>query len=315
MSGRSPEISVVIPCYNAERFVGEAVESALGQRGVRHEVIVVDDGSTDGSPAVLEGFRRHIVLIRQENRGEGGARNRGITAARGRYLAFLDADDWWDPSFLEQMHAAIRKCPGAGLAYCGWRNVGLEGPRGEPFVPPDYEGPDKLRLLLENTRWPVHAAMVERRLALEAGGFATDLRYCADFLFWLEIASRTRLAWVPAVLAYYRHHRPLHLATASAPWALAHLEAQRRFLRRHPEVRRRLGRRTVRRIVYGELRRRAYESYWRRDLASARVLFRRLLRAGYVRRGDLPRLALALAPRRMMEAVLAARDAREARAA
>ncbi|HHQ41904.1 MAG TPA: glycosyltransferase family 2 protein, partial [Chromatiales bacterium] len=101
MSGSPPEISVVIPCYNAERFVGEAVESALGQRGVRHEVIVVDDGSTDGSSAVLERFRRHIVLIRQENRGEGGARNRGIAAARGRYLAFLDADDWWDPSFLE----------------------------------------------------------------------------------------------------------------------------------------------------------------------------------------------------------------------
>ena len=314
MSGSAPEISVVIPCYNAERFVGEAMESALGQRGVRHEVIVVDDGSTDGSPAVLEGFRRHIVLIRQENRGRSAARNRGLEAARGELVAFLDADDWWDRDFLRTMVAALRET-GCGLAYCGWRNDGLAGPRAEPFVPPEYEGPHKMALLLENARWPIHAAVARTELVRAAGGFEEDLDLGEDFLLWLEVSARTRIVRVPKVLAHYRHHRDGHLATASAPWALAHLEAQRRFLGRHPEVRRRFGRRTVRRIVYGELRRRAYEAYWRRDITSARVLFRRLLRAAYVRRGDLPRLALALAPRRMMEAVLAARDAREARAA
>ncbi len=298
MSGKAPEVSVVIPCYNAEAFVAEAVGSALGQVGVRHEVIVVDDGSTDASAEILAGFGDRITLIRQENRGEGGARNRGLKEAQGRFVAFLDADDWWSPTFLREMLHALMDS-GAGLAYCGWQNVGISGPRAEPFVPPEYEGDNKLFALLENTRWPVHAALVDLALAREIGGFATDLRYCADFLFWLEVGVRTRIVRVPKVLAYYRHHRPDHLSTARADWALAHLEVQKRFLRRHPELRDRLGRAGVRRALYGELRRRAYVAYWGRDLRSARRLFRRLLAAGYLRRGDLRRMLPSLLPETM----------------
>lgn len=295
MSGKAPEVSVVIPCHNAEAFVGEAVGSALGQVGVRHEVIVVDDGSTDASAEILASFGGRITLIRQENRGRSAARNRGLEVARGEFVAFLDADDWWDPEFLRTMVAALRET-GCGLAYCGWKNEGLEGPRGEPFVPPDYEGAGKVLALLENARWPVHAAVVRTDLARLAGGFPEDLERSEDFGFWLEVATRTRLARVPRVLAFYRHHRQDHLSTAEAGWALAHLEAQKRFLKRHPGLRDRLGRAGVRRVLYGELRRRAYVAYWGRDLRSARRLFRRLLAAGYLRRGDLRRMLPALLP-------------------
>ncbi|HFB98036.1 MAG TPA: hypothetical protein ENJ62_02755 [Bryobacterales bacterium] len=197
--------------------------------------------------------------------------------------------------FLRVMVVALRET-GYGLAYCGWKNEGLAGPRGEPFVPPEYEGPHKMALLLENARWPIHAAVARTDLVRAAGGFEQDLDLGEDFLLWLEVCARTRIVRVPRVLAHYRHHRDGHLASASAPWALSHLEAQRRFLRRHPEIRDRLGRRAVRRIVYGELRRRAYVAYWGRDLCSARRLFRRLLAAGYLRRGDLRRMLPALLP-------------------
>ena len=88
-----PVISVVIPNFNYRRFVAEAVESVFQQGGSGWEVIVVDDGSTDGSREVLSGFGEKIRLILQENRGPAAARNRGATQARGEYLLFLDSDD------------------------------------------------------------------------------------------------------------------------------------------------------------------------------------------------------------------------------
>ncbi len=88
-------VSVVIPVFNAERFVAEAIESVLGQEGAEVEVVVVDDGSTDGSVAVAERFGDAVRVVRGEHAGIGAARNRGVEGARGEYVAFLDADDLW----------------------------------------------------------------------------------------------------------------------------------------------------------------------------------------------------------------------------
>ncbi len=88
-------VSVMIPVFNAERFVGEAIESVLGQEGAEVEVVVVDDGSTDGSVAVAERFGDAVRVVRGEHAGIGAARNRGVGGARGEYVTFLDADDLW----------------------------------------------------------------------------------------------------------------------------------------------------------------------------------------------------------------------------
>ncbi|MDB4906515.1 MAG: hypothetical protein JWO05_1299 [Gemmatimonadetes bacterium] len=105
-------VSVVIPCYDSERYLGEAVESALGQRPAPHEVIVVDDGSGDDSATVARSFGRHVTVIDSAHRGASAARNLGAAAASGDAIAFLDADDVWLPGSLE---ARVTLSAGAGM--------------------------------------------------------------------------------------------------------------------------------------------------------------------------------------------------------
>lgn len=113
-----PQVSVVVPIYNKERYLRRAVDSVLGQSFTDYELILVDDGSTDDSLAVARGYTDpRIRVIHQTNGGAGAARNRGIDEARAAMLAFLDGDDEWDPLFLEQMMALARDHPHAGL-YC-----------------------------------------------------------------------------------------------------------------------------------------------------------------------------------------------------
>lgn len=114
----APRVSVVVPVYNKERHMRRAVDSVLAQTFADFELVLVDDGSTDGSLGVARSYPDpRIRVIHQANGGEGAARNRGIEEARGEMLAFLDGDDEWEPLFLAQMLALAKDCPSAGL-YC-----------------------------------------------------------------------------------------------------------------------------------------------------------------------------------------------------
>ena len=106
-----PSISVVIPCHNAAAFLRATIASILGQTEPVLEVIVVDDGSTDDSARIAELFGPPVRVVRQPNQGESAARNRGIEAAAGDWVAFLDADDLWLPTKIELQSEAIRSAP------------------------------------------------------------------------------------------------------------------------------------------------------------------------------------------------------------
>src|SRR5262245_20179101 len=113
-------VSVVIPCYNAGRFLKETLESILAQTRPALEVIVVDDGSTDDSAAVAGAFGPPVRVLRQSNQGESVARNRGLDEARGDWVAFLDADDVWAPDKLERQLAAVEGSPGVACCHTGF---------------------------------------------------------------------------------------------------------------------------------------------------------------------------------------------------
>lgn len=277
----SAHISVVIPCYNGSDFLRTAIDSALNQTHANPEVVVVNDGSTDDSLAIMKSYGTRIHIVNQPNGGLPAARNAGIRAASGDLFAFLDADDWWDTDFLSKMSKALDANPKAAIAYCGWKNVGLSGGRGEPFIPPDYESmPDKTEKLFCNPRWPVHAAMIRRDALLKAGLFDPELQSCEDFALWLRTAIPHPIVRVPEVLAYYRHHGNQMISNRSRI-ALSHFNVQCAYLIDHPEIADTFTPDTLSALTKGELLMRGYACYWQRDLPAARKIFRAVMKQGY----------------------------------
>ena len=280
----SPTISIAMPCYNGARHLPLSVGSVQAQTRADWELIVVDDGSNDDSWKTLQGLAAadaRVRIFRQANAGAAAARNHGLREVRGRYTAFLDSDDTWDPHFLESMVAALESEPDAGIAYCGWQNLGVAGGRGAPFIPPDYENQTKLEALLEGCRWPIHGALTRSELIQECGGFDETLSSCMDYDLWLRLGTSHRLALVPQVLAYYHHHAGEQITKNGARIALNHWRAQRKFLEQHADARTQLGERRIRDLTDGGLLQRGYAAYWKRDLPAARKIFRRVMTQGY----------------------------------
>lgn len=280
-------ISVIIPCYNVEKFLHRSIGSLIGQTYQNWEAIAVNDGSNDGTLDWLHSQKDpRIKVLSQKNHGVSAARNLGLAHASGQYVAFLDADDTWEPDALERLLAVLRAEPDAALVYCGWQHLGLPGRRGLPFVPPDYEGAGKLEALLRDCCWPIHAALTRRDAIEEVGSFDTRYPTSEDFLFWLRIGSRHPIVRLPAVLACYHHHSGERATADMVRLARNHWKVQRTFLAEHPEIAMRLGRNKVRELTNGMLLKKGYVCYWGRQLESARAIFRTVMMTGYGRPRD-----------------------------
>jgi glycosyltransferase involved in cell wall biosynthesis len=304
-----------MPCFNAERFVEEAVRSVMEQTQPGVELIVVDDGSTDSSRQVVarlaEAYAGRITTGQQDRAGPYAARNRGLALSGGEYVAFLDADDWWSRDCLEKLLAPLVADPDLALAYCGWQNVGLEGVRGKPFVPPDYEAEDKTtRFLRAAAPWPIHAALVRRSVIDQVGGFDLDLPTCMDYDLWLRIGMSRRIARVPEVLAFYRHHDSGQITSTQGRQARNSWLVKRKFVRQHPEAVRHLSAGQLRELIDGGLLRRGYDNFWRRDLASAQQIFRFALVRGACGLKDLPYVLPACLPAGLYQRLVTRRDQR-----
>lgn len=307
-------VSVIMPCYNARAFVEEAVQSVLAQSYPHTELIVVDDESDDGSVEVLEQlmsrYPGRVRLLFQDRKGPYPARNLGLQHARGSLVAFLDADDYWRADFVELMHRALHEAgPEIALAYCGWQNIGLKGPRGEPYVPPDYESEDKAaRFLRAAAPWPIHAALVRREVLDEVGAFDLDLPTCMDYDLWLRIAVGRRIRLVPEVLAFYRHHQSGQITSKQWRQARNSWLVKRKFVRQHPELVAHLSHRGLRDLIDGGLLARGYDNFWRRDLDSAQRIFRMSLLTGGWAAKDLRYLLPALLPASIYRRLVQSRD-------
>ncbi len=207
-------ISVIIPTYNYGRFLSEAVDSALVQSYPALEIIVVDDGSTDDTPRIVSAYGDRICTIRQDNQGVGAARNAGMAAARGEYIAFLDSDDIWKPEKLEREIALFEADPGLGLVHCGAESFDNAG-KTLSILMSGMEGwvaPELLRLDREVITAPGSATLVPKRVADEIGGFDPRLQPSEDWDFCYRIAVRYRVGFVPEVLVRYRlHGKGIHL--------------------------------------------------------------------------------------------------------
>lgn len=277
-------ISVVMPCYNAAPFVREAVECVMGQTHRELELIVVDDGSNDGSRDILQALAQahapRIRLLHQDRKGPYPARNLGLRHATGQLVAFLDADDYTTPDCLEKLAAALESTD-ADVAYCGWQNVGEGAPGTAPYVPPDYAALDTAAEFLRACPWPIHAALV-RRTAIDAvGGFSERCFSAMDYDLWLRLYAHTqKIVRVPEVMAFYRWHGGGQISKTRWKQVLDALRVRRDFIAAHPERVAHLPADRLAELTDGYLLREAYRAYWRRDLDDAQALFRAALRKG-----------------------------------
>ncbi|WP_413438375.1 glycosyltransferase family 2 protein [Sulfuriferula sp. GW1] len=278
----NPGVSIIMPCYNAAPHLPQSVGSVLSQTFTDWELIAIDDGSSDDTLTLLQAQKDPRIRVHtQSNQGVSAARNAGLALARGQYVAFLDADDTWAPTFLAKLFASLQGRPDAVLAYCGWQNIGLPGPRGEPFIPPDYETPAKLEALLGGCRWPIHAALTRRDAIVAAGGFNPLYTNAEDYALWLQVATVAPIARVAEVLAFYHFHGAAQASANHARAALQLWRAQREFIASHPQAISQIGSGQAAILSHGTLMQHGFECYWARDLDGARRIFRTVMRHGY----------------------------------
>ena len=183
------QVSVIIPTYNRGWTIGEAVDSVLAQDYRDFELIVVDDGSTDNTPQVLDAYRGAIKVFRQENKGVSAARNRGISEASGRFIAFLDSDDLWLPQKLSRQVEFFNTTPDALICQTEevWIRSGVRvNPKKRHKKPSGMIFEPSLALCLVSPS----AVMIRRSLLEIVGNFDEALPACEDYDLWLRISCR-----------------------------------------------------------------------------------------------------------------------------
>ncbi|SFP44956.1 Predicted xylanase/chitin deacetylase [Mesorhizobium sp. NFR06] len=203
----NPLVSIVVPAHNAEVTLARALDCLLDQEIADWEAIIVDDASTDGTPAIIAGYVQRDARFRTLRScaySLAGARNSGISTARGHWLMFLDADDWVDASFLAKMLAALKTAPDAVAAYCGSRRVMPDGELTPSSIQTEV-AIQPFETFARQCAIRTHALLVDRETIVELGGFDVSLRTCEDWDLWQRLA-RLGKNWVMVdePLAFYR---------------------------------------------------------------------------------------------------------------
>jgi glycosyltransferase involved in cell wall biosynthesis len=224
-----PDVTVIIPSYTQGPYLSEAIESALSQEGCAVEVIVIDDGSTDGSPEIAARYPE-VTLLRQHRQGACTARNRGLARSTGRHVVFLDADDRMLPRAVLTGMAALQAAgPGAGMAYGTFRRISASGTylstSGLPAGITDHYG-----FLLRRNPIVLHSVLF-RREALEAiGGFRLEDWLAADWDLYLRAALGFPAVCHGEVIAERRIH-DAQLSAENVPMLRAVMNVMRRHRR------------------------------------------------------------------------------------
>ena len=211
------KFSVIIPLYNKAPYIRKALKSVFAQTFKDWELIVVDDGSTDNSATICEKFieeasqtiHNTLYIIHQTNSGVSAARNTGVAASHGEFVCFLDADDWWEPTYLERMAKLIEDYPDAGLYGMnyiyykpGKTRVALKCKTGYINYPKEYyEGSAMMIFTSSSSSMPKHVFE-------EMGGFPLGIKLGEDFLLWAKTALHHKVAFCDEPLAYYNNDVP-----------------------------------------------------------------------------------------------------------
>lgn len=204
----SPQVSVVIPAYNQAHYLDTAIQSVLGQNYRDFEIIVVDDGSTDHTAAVASQYGDTIRYIFQSNVGLAGARNTGILASEGKFIALLDSDDVWCPQYLETMMDVAISNPDAAVYYCGVNYIDADGsalPQQGTITP--VPSAELYHLLLRYNPLIPSATILRRAIVVKTGLFDVRFRRLQDWELWIRLLRNgCTFAGYDGSLVLYRIH-------------------------------------------------------------------------------------------------------------
>ena len=196
-------VSVVIPVYNAEPYLEDTLKSVFAQTYPHIEIIAVDDGSSDRSVDILKRYSGRVALVKQKNSGPAVARNRGVREARGKWIAFLDADDLWAPDKIQRQ-----------LDTCGrfvWSHTdsvfsgGANDGRRDSDFTAKHQGKVLEKLICTNFV-STSTVMIERKVFLDIGGFDESLRSIQDWELWIRVAKSNDIGYLDEPLTKYRVH-------------------------------------------------------------------------------------------------------------
>ena len=203
--------SVIMPLYNKAPYVEKAIRSVLEQTYPHYELIVINDGSTDNSAEIAEKLLEGVTnakFINQQNSGVATTRDNGVAIGKGEYVCFLDADDWWDVSFLQEMSLFIKEYPEAGIwgtnywyVKRGMTRVGVRCETGYINYPLVYKSQTSMPL------W-TGAVCISKETFLKYGGFPAGIKLGEDFLLWTKIALERKVAFLNKPVAYYNNNVP-----------------------------------------------------------------------------------------------------------
>lgn len=249
MSQATDTISVIIPAYNAAKFLRAAIESVLAQTLLPQEILVIDDGSKDETAAIAASFGGIVRCISQENRGLSGARNRGVEESGGELIALLDADDIWLPRKLELQVKQLRRHPKALACFTRTKSVDGQGRVLKESTVPRYPDLVKALLLYSCVVGPPSSALMRRSTFDKVGLFDINFSQCHDWEMWLRITEAGSITYVDEALLLYLVHdsnmsRNIPLLERDTFAVL------RKFFRLHPKGK------------YARLKQKTYSNHW-----------------------------------------------------
>lgn len=213
-----PRFSIIVPLYNKASYVVKTLESIVAQSYNDWECLIVDDGSTDNSRDIVEDYiktldveKLRFVVLSQSNSGVSMARNRGVKESNGEFLCFLDADDWWQNTFLEEIDKLISDYPNAGIYATnyvyykiGKTHVALNLKRGYIDYPKAYYESEAMPIWTGATCMP-------QKVFEEMGGFPVGIKLGEDFLLWAQTALNYKIVFCEKPLAYYNNNVPISM--------------------------------------------------------------------------------------------------------
>jgi glycosyltransferase involved in cell wall biosynthesis len=282
-----PEVSIIMPVLNGEKYIGEAIESILAQTYRDYELIVVDDGCTDGTRDLLKQFETKLrlkVIGHSTRQGITRSVNDGIRAASGRFIAFLDHDDMWFPNFLQSQVTYLHEHPDVGMAHSDFQTITAEGGVIEASV-----AASRNRKRVSGHVFPQlfmdsfivgNSVLIRKECFEHLGPFDEELPW-GDYHMWLRIAKHYKVDYVPEVLTKYRQHATQN--TREMPVEKPNMEsvaliAIRKLLEQYPEIRRELGEKTVRRRMAALYFDMAYSWFSRGAFRYARLFLTKAMR-------------------------------------